>query len=88
MLLKRLNKNIHCYIDDFKSGENYGLKIYKTNELKGLPKPDIYIIAVYNQNKEESIRVKLQESGINDEIIYTPKEIFAAELNKNTIVNL
>ena len=88
MLLKRLNKNIYCYIDDFKSGENYGLKIYKTNELKGLPKPDIYIIAVYSQNKEESIRVKLQESGINDEIIYTPKEIFAAELNKNTIVNL
>ena len=88
MLLKRLNKNICYYIDDFKNGENQGLQIYKTYELKGLPKPDIYIIAVYNLDKEKSIRVKLQEAGINDEIIYTPKEIFAAELNKKNLVSL
>lgn len=85
MLLKQLNKNLYYYIDDFKNGENQGLQIYKTYELNGLPKPDIYIIAVYNQDKEEFIRVKLQESGINDEIIYTPKEIFATELNKNSL---
>lgn len=81
-LLNSLNKTICYYIDDFRDGDYLGVKLYKTRDLNSLPETaDIYIIAAYNHDKEEIMRIKLIDAGVDNKVIYTPKEIFAAELN-------